>query len=82
MAISCTLKIYDNGWFRLTGLCRNGKKTAHYFFNDKPIHVLKTGLFKEEPDLTKRYSHNGYQCKICLNILQAYSKIGLENRLI
>jgi len=74
--------LYDNGWYRISGMCRNGRKTAHYFFNDKPIHALRSGLFKEDPNIDKRYSSNGYQCKKCLDILQAYSKIGLENRLI
>jgi len=74
--------LFDNGWFRVTGMCRNGRKTAHYFFNDQPIHVMKNGLFKEEPDFTQRYSNNTNKCKKCLSILQAYSKIGLENRLI
>jgi len=73
--------IYDNGWFRVMGLSRNGKKHAHYFFNDKPIHSLKTGLFKEEADYSKRYSSNDKKCKKCLTILTAYLKIGLENRL-
>jgi len=74
--------IFDNGWFRVVGMCKNGRKTAHYFFNDVPIHVLRTGLFKEAPDITKRYSSDGYQCKKCHSILEAYSKIGLQNRLI
>jgi len=73
--------IYDNGWFRVMGLSRNGKKHAHYFFNDEPIHSLKTGLFKEEEDYSKRYSSNVSLCKKCLNIIASYSKIGLQNRL-
>jgi len=63
------------------GLCRNGKKHTHYFFNDEPIHSLKT-VFKEEEDYSKRYSSNVSKCKRCIQILQAYSKIGLENRLV
>jgi len=76
------IRTYDNGWYRINGMCRNGRKNTHYFFNDKPIHVIKHGLFKEEPDLTKRYLSAGRQCKICISILKAYSTIGLENRLI
>jgi len=72
--------MYDNGWFRITGNCRNGRKKAHYFFNDRPIHVLTSGLFKEEPDFNLRYNSDGIKCKKCLNILNAYSKIGLQNR--
>jgi len=73
--------IYPDGWFRVNGNCRNGRKSAHYFFKDKPIHVLTSGLFKEEPDYSQRYSNNGRKCKKCLNILSSYSNIGLENRL-
>jgi len=76
-----TIRIYDNGWYRVTGNCRNGRKTAHYFFNDKPVHVLTSGLFKEEPNYSTRYSNRGRKCKKCLNILETYSNIGLENRL-
>jgi len=76
------MPIFDNGWFRITGLCRNGRKTAHYFFNDKPIHVLKDGLFKQGIEFDKRYSNNGRKCKKCLHILASYSNIGLENRLV
>jgi len=72
--------IFDNGWFRIERVGANGVKRSHYFFNDKPIHSFKTGLFKEDPDFTKRYSFDTNKCKKCLNILQAYSTIGLQNR--
>jgi len=74
------MPIYDNGWYRVSGMCRNGQKLAHYFFNDKPIHVLTSGLFKDTIDFTNRHSNNGRKCKKCINTLEAYSKIGLENR--
>jgi len=74
------MKIFDNGWFRVNGMCRNGRKSAHYFFNDKPIHSLRNGLFKEEVDFTKRYSNNGYKCKTCIAILNSYDN--LENRCV
>jgi len=73
--------IYDNGWFRVMGLSRNGKKHTHYFFNDKPLHTLKTGLFNEEADFSKRYSSTVSKCKKCMIIIAAYSNTGLENRL-
>jgi len=76
------MTITDNGWYRVTGNCRNGRKTAHYFFNDKPIHVLTSGLFKDNIDFSNRYSNNGRKCKKCLLILKAYSTIGLQNRLV
>jgi len=74
--------LYDNGWFRVAKMNRRGRQNAHYFFNDEPIHVLKTGCFKEKIDHTKRYSNNGKKCKTCLILLQTYSKIGLENRCV
>jgi len=74
---------YDNGWYRILGNCQNGRKCVHYFFKDKPIHSLKTGLFKEEVDYSKIYVYSeGRKCKKCLAILKAYSTIGLENRLV
>jgi len=75
------MHMFDNGWFRITGLSQSGKKSAHYFFNDEPLHVIKNGLFKEEPDFNKRYSHNGRKCKLCETIIHAYRFIGLDNRL-
>lgn len=77
-----TTKIYDNGWFRVSGMTRNSRKTSHYFFNDKPIHVLSSGVFKQVVEFDKRYSNLSHKCKLCLNILKAYSTIGLENRLV
>jgi len=71
---------FDDGWFRISGMSTNSRKMAHYFFKDNPLHVLKNGLFKESVDYNKRHSHNGRKCKLCLNIIEAYSKIGLENR--
>jgi len=62
-------------------MCRNGRRSAHYFFNDKPIHILTDGVFKEEVDHSKRYGSNGRKCKTCSNILKAYSKIGIAERL-
>ena len=75
------MPIRDNGWFRINGIGANGRKRTHYFFNDKPIHSFKTGLFKEEPDFNKRYSHHGLKCKRCEQIIYAFRFIGLENRL-
>jgi len=72
--------IYDDGWFRISGVNRCGKKSSHYFFKDEPIHVLSSGMYKEKVDYTKRQSNNSRKCKVCLNILTAYSNIGLENR--
>jgi len=72
--------LYDNGWFRVSGMTRNSRKTAHYFFNDKPVHVLSAGLFKQEVEYDKRYSSRGRKCKKCLIIIETYSNIGLENR--
>ena len=74
------LKIYPNGWYRITGLSKQGRKSAHYFFNDAPIHILKQ--FKEIPDFTKRYLNDGRKCKRCEQIINAYRFIGLENRCI
>jgi len=71
--------IYDNGWFRITGVCKQGRKLAHYFFNDEILHTVK--VFKEEPDYTKRYSSEGRKCKRCEQIIHAYRFIGLNNRL-
>jgi len=71
---------YDNGWFRVSGMTRNSRKTSHYFFNDKPIHVLSSGLFKQQVEYDKRYSNVTNKCKKCIIILHTYSKIGLENR--
>jgi len=71
---------YDNGWYRVHGMCRNGRKTAHYFFNDKPIHALSEGVFKQQVEYDKRYSNLGRKCKKCLMILDTFSKICLENR--
>jgi len=68
--------IYDNGWYRIKGVKR---KRSHYFFNDKPIHVLKHGK-QEEIDYSQRFSFETLKCETCLVILRAYSKIGLENR--
>jgi len=73
---------YDDGWYRINGITNNGKKNAHYFFNDKPIHQIHYGLFKEVADCSIRYSSDGRKCKTCIIILNAYSKIGLENRCI
>jgi len=67
---------YDNGWYRIIG----GTCSTHYFFNDKPIHALKHGNF--QTDYSRRYSCCFRPCKKCKEILQAYSKIGLANRLI
>jgi len=74
------MRIFDNGWFRVSGMTRNGRKTAHYFFNDKPIHILTTGLYKESIDHTLREISTGRKCKKCIIILETYSNIGLENR--
>jgi len=76
------LKIYDDGWFRIIGYSRTGRKQAHYFFNDKPIHLIKSGSFKEEIDHSNRYSSNSKKCKVCLNIIESYRNIGLEHRCI
>jgi len=67
---------YDNGWYRIIG----GTCTTHYFFNDKPLHVLKHGNF--ETDYSKRYSCTYSCCKKCKFILGSYHRIGLANRLI
>jgi len=68
--------IYPNGWYRIMGI---KIKHAHYFFNDKPIHSLKHNF---EVDYSKRFTCNRRLCKRCISILQAYSKIGLQHRLI
>jgi len=70
--------IYDNGWFRICGVPR---KMVHYFHNDKPIHVLKHGVMNDLIDCSERYSfEGGRKCKTCMNILTAYSKIGIAKR--
>jgi len=74
------IMIYPDGWFRVTGLTRNGRRTAHYFFNDKPIHILYNGLYKENVDHTARQFSTGRKCKKCIVILETYSNIGLKNR--
>jgi len=71
------MKIYDNGWYRIIGIKINH---AHYFFNDKPIHCLNAGPYAV--DYSKRFTSNRRLCKRCINILQAYSKIGLQNRCV
>jgi len=69
--------INENGWYKINGV---KKFTVHYFYKDKPIHVLKHGSF--EIDFSHRYPAKFNPCKRCLAILKAYSNIGLENRLI
>jgi len=71
------MTIYDNGWYRIVGITRSN---THYFFSDKPIHALKYAM-GYSADFDKRYASNGRKCKRCINILKAYSKIGLQNRL-
>jgi len=68
--------IFDNGWYRICGVKR---KSSHYFFNDKPLHVLKHGN-QDEIDSSKRYTFDKRKCERCMNILKAYAKIGLQNR--
>ncbi len=70
--------LYDNGWYRIIGVSNNGVKKSHYFFNDKPIHSLKHGIFKEEVDCSRRYLFESKKCKTCIIILDSYSN--LENR--
>jgi len=65
---------YDNGWYRIVGIKR---KRSHYFFNDKPIHVLKYGN-QELIDYSKRYSYDYRKCETCIIILKSYSD--LNNR--
>jgi len=69
--------IYPNGWYRILG----SPATTHYFFKDKPLHIVKYGNF--ETDYSKIYVYGstklGHQCKRCLAILTTYSNIGLEN---
>lgn len=72
------MKIYDNGWYRIIGI-KSRSAGSHYFFNDLPIHLLNHGNFVT--DYSKRYADNKRCCKKCLEILKAYSTIGLENRL-
>jgi len=74
------IMIYPNGWFRVSGMTRNSRKTSHYFFNDKPIHILTSGLFKQSVEYDKRYSNVSNKCKKCIIIIETYSNIGLENR--
>jgi len=71
------MPIYDNGWYRIIGI---KIKHAHYFFNDEPLHVLNHGVLANI-DYSKRFTCNRRLCKRCISILQAYSKIGLQNRL-
>jgi len=72
--------IYDNGWFRISSVNKCGRKSAHYFFNDKPLHMISSGLYKETIDFSNRHVSEGRKCKTCQNILTAYSKIGIANR--
>jgi len=77
------MRIYDDGWYYIVGIKARRVCNVHYFFKDKPIHKLKyadcdidysTHYFIPEKDQRR--------CGRCLAILQAYSHIGLENRLI
>ena len=70
------MKLFDNGWYHIIG--GQGGRHTHYFFNDKPLHVLNFGQFPI--DCSKRYANECNKCKFCINILKAYSKIGLQNR--
>jgi len=77
------MRIYDNGWYYIVGIKARRNCNVHYFFNDNPIHILKQ--FHFETDFSKRYTlpeKDQRRCGRCLAILQTYSKIGLENRLI
>lgn len=70
------MNIYPDGWYRILG----STAIIHYFFKDKPIHAVKYGNF--ETDYSKIYVYgSGRKCKRCIEILSAYSNIGLENRL-
>jgi len=71
------MRIFDNGWYCI----KSSTYICHYFFNDKPIHKLNHGLIGNT-DYSKRYPADHKNCKRCIDILRAYSKIGLENRLI
>jgi len=73
--------IYDNGWFRVSGNNKCGRRTSHYFLDDQPLHAISSGLYKETIDISQRHLSEGRKCKTCLGILTAYSKIGIENRL-
>jgi len=69
------MRVFDNGWYRICG----STVTSHYFFDDKPIHLLKHGQFII--DFSKRYRSDYKTCARCVAILKAYPN-GLENRLI
>jgi len=77
------MKIYDNGWYFIIGMKYRRRSNCHYFFNDKLIHSTK-GIWGSL-DYSKRRSikiSEQRRCKKCIKILDAYSTIGLENRLI
>jgi len=75
------LKIRDNGWYFIRGISR-GKRVCHYFFDDKIIHNIYTKYGENSittirscPDISK-----AKPCGVCLQILTAWQKVGLENR--
>jgi len=77
------MKIYDDGWYFIRGIS-SGKRVCHYFFNDKIIHDIfvrgcsnetKFTIMRSCPDISK-----AKPCKICLSIIVAWQKVGLENR--
>jgi len=77
------LRVHDNGWYFIRGISK-GKRTCHYFFNDKIIHniYVRGGGF-DTKFTTMRVCYDiskAKPCKICLQIMTAWQKVGLENR--
>jgi len=74
---------YDNGWYFIIGMKYRRRSNCHYFFNDKLIHST-IGPWGSLDVSKRRFIKESEQkrCKKCLETLRAYSKIGLENRLI
>jgi len=78
------MRIYDDGWYVIQGIKSRKVCNCHYFFKDKPIHNIRNHSFEIDLSIRHAISENeeNRPCKVCLDILRAYSKIGLENRCI
>jgi len=76
------MRIYDDGWYVIQGIKSRKSCNCHYFFKDKPLHKMNGAGVEIDYSIRYAISENeeNRPCKVCLDILRTYSKIGLDNR--